>query len=276
MIKEPWITHELLEGIQDTHNLRKIAVHTGNQADWARTRLAKNEINKNLKNAKADFIKDNLSKHNNDPNKYWELIKQLLNPQNSNSLIALTNQDTGSPVDSNSVSEHLNKFVADIGPSLAKDFNQDWIPSTRPLSTQIKDIQTDEQEVLLLSRKIETHTSSAIESLSSRVLKDAFICLPTVMSNLFNLSLRTCKFPSKWKQAKNIPLHKGGSKDDVNNYRLISLLPLSEKLLEKIIHLRLKKYLEDNVVLSPNQHGFRPGHSTVDTVADFTDDSLML
>ena len=92
------------------------------------------------------------------------------------------------------------------------------------------------------------------------------------MSNLFNLSLRTCKFPSKWKQAKIIPLHKGGSKDDVNNYRPISLLPLPGKLLEKIIHLRLMKYLEDNVVLSPNQHSFRPGHSTIDTVVDLADD----
>ena len=89
VINESWITQELLEGIQDKHNLRKIAVNTGNQADWARARLAKNEIKTTLKKAKADFFKDNLSKHNNDPKKYWEQIKQLLNPQNSNSFIAL-------------------------------------------------------------------------------------------------------------------------------------------------------------------------------------------
>ena len=32
------------------------------------------------------------------------------------------------------------------------------------------------------------------------------------------------------------------------------------------------KFLEVNSILNPNQHGFRPGHSTIDVVANFTDD----
>ena len=269
---EPWITQELLEGIHDKHNLRKIAVSSTNEVDWARARKAKNEMKNNLRNAKADFIKENLNRHEKDSKKFWEQIKQLLNPKNGNESITLTNPLSGRPIDSNLTSDHLNIFFADIGPSLAQKFNQEWVSPFQPLLKQINDIQTEGQEVLSLCKNIAVHKSSSIETLSSRVLKDAFTCLPTVITKLFNLSLSTCKFPLKWKQTTIIPFHKGGPKDDVNNYRPISLLPLPGKLLEKIIHTRLMKFLEVNSILNPNQHGFRPGHSTIDVVANFTDD----
>ena len=107
---------------------------------------------------------------------------------------------------------------------------------------------------------------------TTKILKDAFYCLPCVMTNLFNHSLSSCKFPLKWKRATIIPYHKGGPKADVNNYRPISLLPLPGKLLERITHTRLLKYLEGIFLVTPNQHGFRPERSTIDVVTNFTDD----
>ena len=43
-------------------------------------------------------------------------------------------------------------------------------------------------------------------------------------------------FPNKWKEGKVAPLHKTGAKDDVNNYRPISVLPVLSKILEKHVH----------------------------------------
>ena len=50
-----------------------------------------------------------------------------------------------------------------------------------------------------------------------------------------------------------IPLHKGGSTQDLNNFRHISLLSIFDKIIDKIIH----KYLEHNNILFENQFGFR-------------------
>ena len=68
---------------------------------------------------------------------------------------------------------------------------------------------------------------------------------------MYNRSLATGLFPPKWKIATVIPLQKDGDKSDVNNLRPISLLPLSGKLLEKIIHNRMSQYmyLENNNML---------------------------
>ena len=67
-------------------------------------------------------------------------------------------------------------------------------------------------------------------------------------------------------------MHKGGQKNQINNFRPISLLPLPGKLIEKIVHKRITTYLNINNILNVNQNGFRANHSTQDTVAKFTDD----
>ena len=81
-------------------------------------------------------------------------------------------------------------------------------------------------------------------------------------------------FPDNWKAAKIIPLQKDADKCNVSNLWHVSLLPLPGKLLERIIHGQITAYLDDNNILIPNQGGFRKGHSTINTIAQFTDDII--
>ena len=59
----------------------------------------------------------------------------------------------------------------------------------------------------------------------------AFLFVQTVV----NKSLTSGIFPQPWKEAKISPIFKTGSKDDVNNYRPISILPTLSKIIEKWI-----------------------------------------
>ena len=90
--------------------------------------------------------------------------------------------------------------------------------------------------------------------------------------HIFNLSFDTGLFPKKWKKATFIPLFKGGKKTEVGNNRPISLLPLPGKIVEKVVHANLSKFLNDQHVLTYKQGGFRKGFSTASTIADLTDD----
>ena len=78
----------------------------------------------------------------------------------------------------------------------------------------------------------------------SRILKDAFMAIPSVITRLMNMSLSEGIFPDSWKMAKMVPLLKGGEKSDVNNYRPVSLLPLPGKPLEKIVHSRIIAFFD--------------------------------
>ena len=76
-----------------------------------------------------------------------------------------------------------------------------------------------------------------------------------------NKSIQNSEFPEKWKEGKISPLFKNGSKEDINNYRPISILPVLSKILEKHIHDSLMEFLNCFNVLHTTQSGFRAGHS---------------
>ena len=64
------------------------------------------------------------------------------------------------------------------------------------------------------------------------------------------MSLLTGVYPDLLKVVKVIPIHKGGSTQDVNNYRPISLLSIFDKIIEKIMHNRLYTFLELHNIIS--------------------------
>ena len=68
--------------------------------------------------------------------------------------------------------------------------------------------------------------------------------------------------PAIWKVSHVTPLHKKGPKEFCNNYRPISLLSCSGKVLEKFIHKHVYNFLQYNII-TQSQSGFIPGDSTV-------------
>ena len=82
------------------------------------------------------------------------------------------------------------------------------------------------------------------------------------MLHIFFQSLKFGIVPYKFKIAKVVPIYKSGPSEDLNNYRPISLISNFAKILEKIVNLRLIKFLDSNNIISNQQFGFRKDHST--------------
>ena len=95
------------------------------------------------------------------------------------------------------------------------------------------------------------------------------LTLSRPLRHIFSLSLSQGVVPQQLKIAKVIPIFKTGSKESMENYRPISLLPTFSKILEKIMYNRLSTYLKNNNLLSPQQFGFRKAHSTVHPLSLF-------
>jgi hypothetical protein len=68
--------------------------------------------------------------------------------------------------------------------------------------------------------------------------------------------------PICFKTSKIIPLHKGGDKREMSNWRPTSILPLFSKIFEKALHKKLYSYLNSLGFLCDTQFGFRKSHST--------------
>ena len=69
-------------------------------------------------------------------------------------------------------------------------------------------------------------------------------------------------------------LHKAGDLDDVNNYRLISVLPVLSKIIEHHIHDHLTEYLNVHDLIYKNQSGFREQFGTETALAYIADTLL--
>lgn len=73
------------------------------------------------------------------------------------------------------------------------------------------------------------------------------------------------KFPSQWKRAIILPIHKAGKpKLNPESYRPISLTSCVCKVMENIINQRLAWHIEQRQLLTPYQYGFRKYRSTID------------
>ena len=87
------------------------------------------------------------------------------------------------------------------------------------------------------------------------------------ITTLFNPSVTTCQIPAIWKSSLIIPIPKPGKDTFVGtSYRPISLLCPAAKILESLILPTTNKYIQP----APDQHGFRPDHSTTSALLQMT------
>ena len=140
----------------------------------------------------------------------------------------------------------------------------------RGIGNEIKFQPCTGDEILKVVKTIKSN-SAGIDGINLKTFKSVMCYLMPCLVHIINLSLQTGIFPDALKRAKVIPLHKGGSKLEIENYRPISILPLFLKIFEKIVHKRLYDHLMKTGMLSEDQFGFRKGHSTSDAVHSLCD-----
>lgn len=83
---------------------------------------------------------------------------------------------------------------------------------------------------------------------------------------LFNSVFDKGYFPEKWTDGFIVPLHKKGSKAEVENYRGITLLSTFGKLFTRILNNRLNEWADTYHVYIEAQAGFRRQMGTIDNV----------
>ena len=271
-IKQQWITPRLIELIKDKDVALKNAKKAKNPALWTEAKRLRNACTNRLRRAKADFIKEQLTIHTNDQKKFWKNIQEVLPNKLNSNRATLLHDDNDQIIEIDQTADFINKFFTDIGPNLAKGCQMRWEYSGHTCGDSIRNISTTTEEIIKISKNINVNKASCIDNISSEILKDVFLAMPEKLCIFFNDCFEIATMPESWKYAKVTPLPKGGNSQLVSNYRPISLLPLLSKMMEKIVHSRLYEHLTDHNLLDPRQGGFRPGHSTSQTCAYFTED----
>ena len=103
--------------------------------------------------------------------------------------------------------------------------------------------------------------STGRDNISPCLLKLALPYIVEPLTYVYDLSIQKSVFATILKKAKVIPLPKVKDLSKSNNFRPISILPLLSKPIERHVHKRLLKFLNERDLWSLSQSGFRPKHS---------------
>ena len=107
--------------------------------------------------------------------------------------------------------------------------------------------------------EVTTYGLTGPDEIAPRILKECAHQIAPSLYLMFNQSLQLGSLQEEWKLANIIPIHKKGDISYVENYRPISLLGVTSKVLERCVLRKLREYLTS--LINSAQHGFIPGRS---------------
>ena len=267
----PWINNIVKTGLARNKRVYRSWIKRGRPNGGIEYVKSVQKETKNIINgAKSDFF-SKLSKKLCDPQtgqrEFWGAYKRILNKKKNTNIPPLLEN---------------GRFVTDFNEK-AKIFNSFFAQQCRPLdmisniptffrrtNNTIDSVIVNSEMIISIIKKMNAKKAHGFDGISIKMLQ---ICPDEVsvpLSIIFKKCLETGSFPSKWKSANVQPVHKKGSRQEKNNYRPISLLPVCSKIFEKIIFDNIYKFLIENNLISPNQSGFRPGDSTINQLLSIT------
>ena len=151
--------------------------------------------------------------------------------------------------------ENLNKSINNVSSNWC-NFRK-YLPKAEESSIFIED--TTDDEIIDIIKEFHNNKSRDIPIV---VVKHSAEIIALILCKVYNVCIRERTFPQILKHGKIIPIYKKGPRDNIENYRPISALPIFGKILEKMLYTLIYKYIISKNILSDTQFGFRRDHST--------------
>ena len=274
--QKPWISKDMIKMIKIKNKLFNRNKRQPKNENIKRLyNIFRNRVNRELIKSKKNYY-TKLLEDNNNSKKIWEGIKSIINTKNTKgtsiSQLKVNERIIDNPKE---IVESVNDFFVNIGPNTENDIphNPFVNPEKYLKNRNILNFKFDticNEEVLDIITKLE-NKSPGPQSIPVNLLKLIADLIITPLTKIISQSFTTGVFPDALKISKVIPIHKGNSPEEINNYRPISLLSIFDKIIEKIVHKRLYNFLEQNNVLYINQFGFRKNNSTTFALLQITE-----
>lgn len=273
--KKPWITRGLLKCMRNRDNMHQKLKELKKKDEHNQTleityKRYRNFCNDLLKKVRAEYERSEISKAASISNKkLWEAVKTVTNTKKYKYVPTELLSNSNPHDDLN----NINSFFSNMGKNLAEEIlpSNNQFPEIHTKNSFTQSfvlLPTDIAEVEQIIQGLKNDCAVGRDNIPATFLKRYREIILPPLTYICNLAFSTGAFPNCLKLAEIHPIHKGGDRGCVNNFRPISILPTVSKILERLINKRLANYLESNKLLSPSQFGFRSGKSTSDAVQE--------
>lgn len=229
-----------------------------------------NLTKKSIKEAKKRYFNEKLTNVNN--KNIWKTLKLILYNREENvkpTINKIKNNNNEIISKDSDICEYANNYFINIGSKLASKIpTSDNIYHNKLQQTSMIRFPTNELEVKNIIKDLNNNKASGLDNISVKMIKVPINEISALMTMLINKSFETGLVPDRIKIAKVTPVFKNGDKENISNYRPISVLPVLSKIIEKIMNIRLQNFFNDNSLLCSNQYGFRKNSDTETAVLD--------
>ena len=139
-------------------------------------------------------------------------------------------------------------------------------------SESLNTINFTEEDILNVIRKLDASKVHGHDQISIRMVQicDEAICKPLHL--IFSSCIESGIFSTEWNKANVVPIQKRDDKQNVKNYRPVSLLPIFEKIFERLIYNEMYSFVIENDLISSNQSGFKQGDYCINQLLSITHD----
>lgn len=225
-------------------------IKTRDQEQFAAFKKFRNHLQSKLKKAKQDYYQQLFSGIRNEPKRIWNAVNKITSRKSScTSQIQLLNKSQMT-----SMNEH---FVQAGSRASRGERSMVRVIDIPPVTSSIFLQPTDSVEIQNLIDKMKCTASAGPDGIRPEPIKYVSGEISVVLAYIVNLSISSGIFPDALKTARITPIHKGGAKDQVSNYRPISVLNIFSKLFESVVVDRLWSFLTKHNVISKYQYGFQ-------------------
>ena len=279
----PWFSTHILD-LMHVRNFHLIkASRTNLPDDWLLYKTLRNKVVHTIASEKRRHYKNVFTENSRNSSFVWRTVNEILSQGNSPSqsprivdngvllsdnkaIASAFNTHFTSLVDNYRQSVHIEPDFSLIEAWVAKQMDPD------PVTFEIPPISCS--FVLDQLSSLDINKTEGNDNISPKLLQIGAASIADSITKMFNLSILNGSFPNCFKCARVVPIHKSGSKQMLNNYRPISILPALSKILERHVYKSFYDYLQTNKLLISSQSGFRQYHSCHTALLKLTDQLL--
>jgi len=268
---EPFMTQGLLISRKEKIVLSNISIKHPSAENKAKFKLFRGLYNKLIRVAKKKYFEESLEHNQLNLKKTWQILREAIRKKNDKSSGVSEIKIDGNLIeDGLKIAGHFNDYFTSIAGNIAEEIN----PSDRPPDSFMENLDLEfemgvvtSDRIIEIVGKMEAKNSKDMSGISNNLVKYVISTIAAPLSHIFSNSVTTGLVPSQFKEAKVIPIYKlktvnAEERQNISNYRPISLLSIFSKILEKVVANSLTTYLIDNNILYDNQFGYQKGKST--------------
>ena len=99
--------------------------------NWSEAERLRNLVKLGCTRARADFVKENIKKHEKDPKIFGKEMQEILpGKKKKSNIFNLTDRETGRKISEENMANYINEFFSNIGADLAEKMNNIlWEPA---------------------------------------------------------------------------------------------------------------------------------------------------